>query len=294
MKRDERIYAFIIGHTSRSRLPIHRISIHRRWLKASCGMACVLLCAAFYGLYSLSQEAVHLRLEEENNILRMENQKQRQQLHKLKNRVEAVEDATRRLSEISGVNGQNESAQTNEHGAGGPLLLMDEAAIATLEVRAARLEKELREYENALRERRIPSVWPVLGRMTDGFGVRGNPFGGGAAEFHAGQDIATSWGTPVTAAAEGTVTFAGAQNGYGQVVILDHGDGLTTRYGHLSRIEVVEGQQLARGEELGRVGSTGRSTGPHLHYEVRINDTAVNPRGYLPPAEETVTVETAK
>jgi murein DD-endopeptidase MepM/ murein hydrolase activator NlpD len=84
------------------------------------------------------------------------------------------------------------------------------------------------------------------------------------------------------AAAQGTVIFAGWQNGYGQIVIIDHGNGLTTRYGHLSGIDVEVGRQIARGEQIGRVGSTGRSTGPHLHYEVRINDEPVNPRQYLP------------
>ncbi|HEY0080684.1 MAG TPA: peptidoglycan DD-metalloendopeptidase family protein [Pyrinomonadaceae bacterium] len=288
MKRDERIYAFIVAHTSHSRFPIRQISIHRRWLKVSLALLAVVFCAALYGMYSLSQEAAHLRLEDENNRLRMENEKQRHQLHNLKNRVEAVEDATRRLSEISGVGEGGEENRTNERGAGGPALLMDAANISVFEIRAAQLEQELRRYEAELIERertRIPSIWPVEGRMTDDFGLRGNPFGGDSSEFHAGQDIATNWGTPVVAAGSGTVTFAGTQNGYGQVVILDHGNGLTTRYGHLSRIEVEVGQELTRGQELGRVGSTGRSTGPHLHYEVRIYDTAVNPRGYLPGQE---------
>jgi murein DD-endopeptidase MepM/ murein hydrolase activator NlpD len=93
-------------------------------------------------------------------------------------------------------------------------------------------------------------------------------------------------GTPVDAAASGTVAVAGVQNGYGNVVYIDHGNGLQTRYGHLSHIDVVVGQQIKRGERLGLVGSTGRSTGPHLHYEVRINNQPVNPRPYLPGAGE--------
>jgi murein DD-endopeptidase MepM/ murein hydrolase activator NlpD len=93
-------------------------------------------------------------------------------------------------------------------------------------------------------------------------------------------------GAPVIAAASGTVTIACAQNGYGNVVYIDHGNGLTTRYGHLSQIDVTVGQAITRGETLGRVGSTGRSTGPHLHYEVRINNQPVNPRQYLPGAGE--------
>ena len=85
----------------------------------------------------------------------------------------------------------------------------------------------------------------------------------------------------VIAAATGTVSFVGWQNGYGQLVVIDHGGGLTTRYGHLSQIEVAQGESVTRGELVGKVGSTGRSTGPHLHYEVRINDEPVNPLQYL-------------
>jgi murein DD-endopeptidase MepM/ murein hydrolase activator NlpD len=88
-------------------------------------------------------------------------------------------------------------------------------------------------------------------------------------------------GTPVIAGARGQVSFVGWQNGYGQLVVIDHGGGLSTRYGHLSHIDVDLGQSVSRGQLIGKVGSTGRSTGPHLHYEVRINDQAVNPLQYL-------------
>jgi murein DD-endopeptidase MepM/ murein hydrolase activator NlpD len=161
---------------------------------------------------------------------------------------------------------------------------MDAVAIANVETRAIQLEQELRAYESALREQaRIPSIWPVAGgEATDRFGGRRDPFGSATAEFHSGQDISAERGTPVYAAGIGKVKFAGTQGGYGQMVILDHGDGITTRYGHLSKIEVVAGQELLRGAVIGQVGSTGRSTGPHLHYEVRINEEPVNPRAYLP------------
>jgi murein DD-endopeptidase MepM/ murein hydrolase activator NlpD len=283
MNRDERFYAFIVSRTSRSRAGIRRFSIHKRWVKASALATAVLFCAAAYGVYGMTQQAAHLRIEQENNRLRMENELQRRQLQKLENRVDAIEDASRRLSEISGVSHEDEEG-TSQHGAGGPGLKLDPASVETLESRAARLEADLQIYEAALRERsaRVPSIWPVDGESTDSFGVRGNPFGGGSAEFHPGQDIAAPRGTPVFAAADGTVLQSGWQNGYGQTVVIDHGNGLTTRYGHLSKIEVVAGQTLKRGDELGQVGSTGRSTGPHLHYEVRISDVPVSPQHYLP------------
>ena len=145
------------------------------------------------------------------------------------------------------------------------------------------LEQQLHIYEVALRERAHgPSVLPVEGESTDSFGYRGNPFGGGGAEFHPGQDIAAAPGTPVVAPADGTVTEAGWKNGYGQTVVIDHGNGLVTLYGHLSKVEVTVGQELKRVDELGKVGSTGRSTGPHLHYEVRVGDLPVSPLHYLP------------
>jgi murein DD-endopeptidase MepM/ murein hydrolase activator NlpD len=114
-------------------------------------------------------------------------------------------------------------------------------------------------------------------------GVRSNPFGGSSLEYHKGQDIAAPIGTPVIATADGTVVIAGWLRGYGWVVYIDHGNGISTRYGHLSRIDVTVGQSIKRGEQLGLVGSTGRSTGPHLHYEVRINGQPVSPLLYLPP-----------
>jgi murein DD-endopeptidase MepM/ murein hydrolase activator NlpD len=245
----------------------------------------VLFCAAAYGVYGLTQQAVHMRIEAENNRLREENERQRRQLQNLENRVDAIEDKSRKLSEMSGTqqDGRQQEEGTSEHGAGGPGLELDADAVASIEARAARLEEHLSTYEATLKERaRVPSIWPVEGESTDSFGVRGNPFGGGSSEFHPGQDIAAPRGTPVVAPADGTVIKADWQNGYGQTVVIDHGNGLTTRYGHLSKIEVSAGQEIKRGDELGQVGSTGRSTGPHLHYEVRIGDLAVSPLYYLP------------
>ncbi|MGB8509831.1 MAG: peptidoglycan DD-metalloendopeptidase family protein [Pyrinomonadaceae bacterium] len=282
MIRDERFYAFIVARTSRSRSRIRRISVHKRWLKASAFAATLVFCAAFYGVYGLVQQTTHARVERENERLRFENERQRHQLDQLKNRVDAIEDASRRLSEMSGVS-QGEEEGTSPHGQGGPAVNLNDAEVAAVEARAAHVEETLVKYEAALRERaRVPSIWPVEGELTDGFGSRRNPFGYASSEFHMGQDIAAGRGTPVVAAADGIVSFAGQQTGYGNIVIIDHGNGLTTRYGHLSKLEAAEGQEIKRGVELGQVGSTGRSTGPHLHYEVRIGDEAVNPDSYLP------------
>ncbi|HEX8851912.1 MAG TPA: M23 family metallopeptidase [Pyrinomonadaceae bacterium] len=280
MKRDDRLYAFIVAHTSRSRSTIRRISIHRRWLKAATVLASLTVCAAAYGLVGVCREAAHLRVERENERLRVENERQKQKLEQLKDRVDAIDAASRRLAESAGVAEENAGER---RGSGGPLVEMDETEIAAVEARAAQLEEQLKSYEAAIKVRsHIPSIWPVEGEMTDGFGGRRDPFGGYSTEFHPGQDIRAERGTPVVVAADGEVTFAGWKNGYGQMIEVDHGGGLATRYAHLSEIEALLGQEIKRGELLGLVGSTGRSTGPHLHYEVRINDVAVNPGHYLP------------
>ena len=232
----------------------------------------------FYGLYGLTQHAAHLRTEFENQELRAENERQRQELEKLNNRVEKVEDTSRKLAEKSGV----VEAGAALPGTGGPALPLDEMALATLAAKMGRLEEDMRAYEAILRQRGYtPTVWPVEGKLEGGFGGRRNPFGGGGYEFHSGQDIEAGWGAPVVAGASGRVSFVGWQNGYGQLVVIDHGGGLTTRYGHLSHIDVTQGQTVARSQFIGRIGSTGRSTGPHLHYEVRYHDEPVNPLQYL-------------
>ena len=125
-----------------------------------------------------------------------------------------------------------------------------------------------------------PNLWPVEGSVTGSFGERIDPFNGEGA-FHSGVDISASYGQPVIAPADGVVEFADFMGGYGRAIILDHGHGLSTRYGHLSNFAVTEGEHVHRGDTIGYVGLSGRSTGPHLHYEVRINDTPVNPHKYL-------------
>jgi murein DD-endopeptidase MepM/ murein hydrolase activator NlpD len=226
----------------------------------------------------MTQQAAHLRTETENQRLRAENASQRQELTKLNTRVAAVEDTSRKLAEKSGVI----SEETVAPGTGGPALPLDANGLAALEGKMNQLERNIKAYESVLGERGYtPSIWPVFGKLESAFGGRRNPFGGSSYEFHSGQDIEAALGDPVVAGAKGDVTFAGWQNGYGQLVVVDHGGGLTTRYGHLSHIDVAAGQTVERGQFIGRVGSTGRSTGPHLHYEIRINDQPVNPLQYL-------------
>lgn len=267
----------------------HRISIHKKWLKASAPLTIVFCLVALYGIYALVWLPVAAAsLADENTRLRRENEIHRQQLDALANRIEAVEDTSRRIAEVSGVEETGKNEEAAERAAGGPALPLDTVETATaidfIARRAASLEQEIHTVENILRERsRTPSWMPTVGAITDRFGVRSNPFDPTEApEFHAGLDIAAPTGTSVIAAGTGTVTFAGTQSGYGQVVMLDHGNGYQTRYAHLSHIETTLGAEVMRGDTIGQVGSTGRSTGAHLHYEVRFNERPINPRRFLP------------
>jgi murein DD-endopeptidase MepM/ murein hydrolase activator NlpD len=130
---------------------------------------------------------------------------------------------------------------------------------------------------------RVPNMWAHAGKINNEFGFRRNPFGGRTYEFHAGMDIDGEKGDLVVAPASGVVTKAGWQGGYGNMIEVDHGNGLITRYGHLSKLNVELDDVITRGQLIGFVGSTGRSTGPHLHYELRLNDHPINPRRFLPP-----------
>lgn len=131
-----------------------------------------------------------------------------------------------------------------------------------------------------VRANSAPNLWPVEGLITGSFGERIDPFNGEGA-FHSGVDISAAIGTPIIAPADGIVIFADFEGGYGRAVQIEHGNHISTRYGHLGAFAVTPGQRVHRGDTIGYVGLSGRSTGPHLHYEVRINDTPVNPYKYL-------------
>jgi peptidase M23-like protein len=128
----------------------------------------------------------------------------------------------------------------------------------------------------------IPTLWPIMGPITSSFGQREDPIlGNGEGEFHTGIDISAPNGIPIRATGDGTVKEAEMSNGYGREVVIDHGHGVETVYGHMSGFAVIAGQNVVRGQVIGFVGHSGRTTGSHLHYEVRIHNTPVNPHKYL-------------
>jgi len=125
-----------------------------------------------------------------------------------------------------------------------------------------------------------PAIWPVLGHITDSFGERLDPFSGEGA-FHTGVDVSADYGAPVHATGDGIITIAENHAGYGRLVVIDHGFGITTWYAHLSSFSAIAGARVKRGEVVGYTGISRRSTGPHVHYEVRVNNAPVNPWRYM-------------
>lgn len=160
-----------------------------------------------------------------------------------------------------------------------------EPGLVQLEEKALSLQMKIKELTSIQEDKLLyvastPSIWPVKGWVTSDYGVRRSPFTL-ARDFHEGIDIAAQWGTPIVASADGVVTFAGYKGGLGKTVIIDHGFGISTYYGHTSTLLVHEGERVKRGMQLALVGSTGHSTGPHLHYEVHLDGVPVDPMKYI-------------
>lgn len=186
-----------------------------------------------------------------------------------------------------GLNPQAMLASLNDRSAqGGPLIVLATSADGSIDPRFQQFALSLARMDALERSvAGLPQALPAdFQYISSGFGFRANPFTGGGGEFHPGLDFKGPYGAPIFAAARGVVSFVGQRSGYGNCVEIDHGNGLITRYAHMSGFNTVLGKQVVPGEQIGRIGSTGRSTGPHLHFEVRIGDRPVNPRPFLEAA----------
>jgi murein DD-endopeptidase MepM/ murein hydrolase activator NlpD len=264
----------------------------RSLVLAAAGLVTLLALAVVAIVYSgtaVGRSAEVDRLERENGQLARVNQELEETVAEVQSRLDEFEQRTARLALAAGMEtGALEAADPEEAedrvGRGGPYsrvpeapeqLALQEAWIAdSLDRVEERLDDQLRRYAST------PSVAPAMGILTDGFGRRRDPFTGRTA-FHQGLDISARRGTPVAAPADGVVVFAGREGGFGRVVRLAHGFGYTTVYGHLDKILVTPGDEVRRGDTIGQIGSSGRSTGPHLHYEVHVDGKPVNPLYYI-------------
>ena len=203
----------------------------------------------------------------------------------LRRKLATYEERTQKLSILAGL-----ETLGSESGIGGNVTLPPSGSaprqeVSQLDDRLSLLDNTLDLVEEKLDEQKrwlssLPTIAPVKGLNTSGYGMRKDPIHGARA-FHPGLDISAAPGAPVYASADGLVTLARRNGGLGNAVYLSHGFGINTRYGHLSRIAVKEGDRVRRGDLVGYVGSTGRSTGYHLHYEVRVDGKPTNPIGYI-------------
>lgn len=224
------------------------------------------------------------QIRQENDDLRAVNERFESSIRQLEGQLGDYQDRIHRLAIVAGL---AELSPASEPGIGGlaPKNSDLEEDLGTLQKQLEGLAHNMDRLEEGLDERHaklssMPTIAPVKGIFTSAFGYRKDPITGKRA-FHGGIDISAPKGRAVQAPGDGVVIKAGLATGYGKVIYVSHGFGLVTRYGHLSKIEVEPGQKVRRGETIGRVGNTGRSTGTHLHYEVRQHGQTVNPLGYV-------------
>ena len=257
------------------------------------------LITDYYGVKKMVAELDRLRLEARQQQQQLvtfaksfddlQGEMTRLRQFDLKLRVMADLDGVVYPEQIMGIGGENPEPFNPLEG---ELSFQDQTIISSMNRSLDRLKTDVNIQERSFQElveyledqksllASTPSIWPVKGWLTSTFGYRSSPFTG-RREMHKGLDIATRSGTPIIAPADGLVVFAGREGGFGNMIILDHGYGITTRYGHCSSIDAKLGQKIKRGDVIARIGSTGRSTGPHVHYEVAVNGVSVNPSRYI-------------
>ncbi len=266
-----------------------------RWL-ASCMLAAAIVLGGtgwmtFEQVRSTVDRRDLERIERENADLRRANASFEASVSHLQQALADAEDRTRDLAIVAGLEqiaGGEPENRWSDAGAGGAFVSLstpDSADLSLLAARTSRLGRQLDAVDDAFRERRLvldstPMAWPIRGVINSGFGVRRDPITGQRAH-HSGVDISAERGAPVRAAADGIVVRAERIGNLGRAVYVHHRFGYQTRYGHLGELLVREGQEVRRGDVLGRVGNTGRSTGYHLHYEVRLEGAPRNPFEYL-------------
>jgi murein DD-endopeptidase MepM/ murein hydrolase activator NlpD len=282
---------------------VRKFRVPRKWLKNAAYVGGAILLV---GLLTVGHYFALLGASSENAVLKEENAQLRSQIllvqekvahisatldrverfdAKLRTAVTQLQDPERNLAigpvgdadAGAAIPGPAPAAEANLSALPGKL--------SSLQTEASRQEQSLRELQEYFDDQRsllasTPSIWPTRGWVTSDFGTRIDPY---TAErrMHQGMDIATPHGQVVYTPSDGTVVFIGTEGGYGKVLVVDHGYGVKTRYGHLSEVHVRLGDRVSRGDKVASVGNTGRSTGPHLHYEVRVNGIPENPRKFI-------------
>lgn len=289
----KRLYTFIVASHADGkvwRLSIPYTALIAIGVCALVGMFVLGGAALQYGKMLLKVVDYDSRLSE-NDALRTENQQYKVQTAQLGEKVDILETISHKLMVISGMNSERALG-----GVGGiskdalarprPTSAGTLQSMASYDKKVTSLEEKYRDLnhfimDGNLIEAAAPSVQPVKGYITAGRGYRNDPFDPSVRESHLGVDITAPKGSPVIAPADGTVIFAGQYAGYGNIIVLDHKFGFTTRYAHLQRMDVRVGQRISRYDVIGYVGTSGRTTGPHLHYEVWQNNRCLNPTKFF-------------
>jgi len=288
MTRPEHTIIFV-PH-ARARFRQFRVSTRLLIGVASATILSVLLGVTFSVLWvqSIRKNREATTLAAENRDLRSRATQLNGKLETIEKQLAEFEERTRRLSIVAGLTGTADAGTGGVGGLSAVPVELDasaEAGLAEAGRRGAILSDRLKLIEKRLSLQAdqlalTPTIVPAAGVLTAGFGARPDPFTG-QREFHTGIDISTPTGNRIFAPANGTVVKVAWENGYGRVVQIAHGYGISTLYGHLEAARVVEGQHVKRGDLIALVGTTGRSTGPHLHYEVHQDGRPINPLDYV-------------
>jgi murein DD-endopeptidase MepM/ murein hydrolase activator NlpD len=299
---DKEHYNILIFGPKTSRT--HHLKIRKKTFKISLYLlAFALLSTTFFFCDYIQVKKKAFQLSR----LRQETQAQKSQLHFFSSKIEDLEKQLSKLKDFDKkiriiANLERGQETTSLMGLGGPspsdirdklksgkddqgLVQQMKADVERLQSEAITQEISLAELEKNLQSKKemmihTPSLWPTMGWVTSGFGFRTNPFTG-LTQMHEGMDISNRVGTLVVAPSDGIVSDVGNDLVYGRILVISHGFGLTSRYCHLSQALVKAGQKVSRGDKIAEIGMTGKTTGPHLHYEVRLNGIPVNPMRYI-------------
>ena len=291
--RSKTLYTVILVPHARARFRKLHFSRFRLGLIGTfAGLGIIVAGVLFFHYTRFHNELKELRqVRLVNAELRRQNLDYEVSSEHLSNRVSSLQDFVKKLSVMAGLDTQ--ASVDPSSGIGGPRIEDDSGSaysqvreslehmagdLATLEEKSRVLERFYEQHSLMLAS--TPSIWPVRGYLSSTFGRRKDPFTG-LPDNHMGIDISTPIGRPVVSAADGIVLYASRRGSYGNTIVIDHKFGMMTLYAHISRYNVRVGKRVKRGDVVGYVGSTGRSRGPHLHYEVWVSDRAVHPLNYI-------------
>lgn len=275
MLKDKRYYTFLLSHTTKEKIYIRRLKVSKKVLHASIASMVLCIGIASFGIFGIFKNNFNVSAPSEADISTAVS-------HSTEKVREFKESPIEQIQRFINYDRPQNSDEYSIN-SGGPTSVSFDLSPIISDREESAIEKKLQAIEANGNPKFLPTIWAHLGKINNEYGYRRNPFGGRSYEFHSGMDIDGNRGDMIVAPANGIVKKAGWQGGYGYLIELDHGNGLTTRYGHLSRVEVSEGSMIERGQLMGLIGSTGRSTGPHLHYELRLDGKPINPRRFLPP-----------